>query len=41
MRLECQHNADLFDDTSIVRWLGADDWVDVRDLVRLVAGGRS
>jgi hypothetical protein len=27
-------------DPQIVRWLGADDWLDDRDLVRLVAGGR-
>ncbi len=28
-------------DPQFVRWLGADDWLDDRDLIRLVAGGRS
>jgi hypothetical protein len=28
-------------DADLVRWLGADDWLADRDLVRLVAGGRS
>ena len=28
-------------DPDVVRWLGADDWLDEQDLIRVVAGGRS
>ena len=28
-------------DPHVVRWLGADDWIEPRAVVRLVAGGRA